>query len=237
MPTSPALDPVALHRLLRAQWLRLRDWIDANDLATSEMPSVLDGWTVADLVAHLGLALGALVHARPAPPDAVPITLAAYVSGYPDSAEGIAEHTRDVAQQSRHAPLAAIDRHVEEASARFEELHRPGQDPVVLARRGAVRLSTLVLTRLLEYVVHGDDLARSAPGAGGDPLEPDAAAVVAAALRDALVERGGPQVEVVDDVMWLRLACGRIPADPATVQASVRTEADPAGLADRLPLL
>lgn len=237
MSTTPALGPAALHRLLRAQWLRLRDWIDANDLASSGAPSVLEGWTVADLVAHLGLALGALARARPAPPDAVPITLAAYVSGYPDSAEGIAEHTRDVAQQTQDAPLAAIERHVAEAFTRFDELHRPGEDPVVLARRGAVRLSTLVLTRLLEYVVHGDDLARSAPGAGGDPLEPDAAAVVAAALRDALAERGGPHVEVVDDVAWIRLACGRVPADAAAVQASVRPAPDLTRLTALLPLL
>lgn len=237
MSTTRAVGPAALNRLLRAQWLRLRDWIDANDLATSEAPSALDGWSVADLVAHLGLALGALAHARPAPPDAVPVSLAAYVSGYPDSAEGIAEHTRDVARQTRDAPLAAIDRSVDEALTRFDELHRPGEDPVVLARRGAVLLSTLVLTRLLEYVVHGDDLARSVPGAAGDPLEPDAVAVVAAALRDALAKRGGPHVEIVDDVTWLRLACGRVPADPAALQASVRPAAALAGQTTLLPLL
>ena len=36
-----------LENLLRAQWLRLRDWVDERELATSDAPSVLDGWTVA----------------------------------------------------------------------------------------------------------------------------------------------------------------------------------------------
>lgn len=236
MTTTRTHDPAALARLLRTQWLRLRDWIDVNALATSDEPSILPGWTVADLVAHLGLAVGALTHARPAPPGTVPITLAAYVSGYPGSAEDIAENTRDVARRTRDAALVAVERDVEAALARFEALHRDEGDPVVQARRGPLRLSTLVLTRLLEHVVHGDDLARSVTTAGTGPLEPDAVAVVASALRDALVDRGGPQVEVLDDVGWIRLACGRVPAEPAAVDAAVRTS-DPMAARAHLPLL
>lgn len=83
-----------LESLLRAQWLRLRDWVDERELATSDAPSVLDGWTVADLVAHLGLAMGTLTRAEPAPPDAVPMTLAELVAGYPGRADEIVETDR-----------------------------------------------------------------------------------------------------------------------------------------------
>lgn len=233
MHTTPAHDPATLEHLLRAQWLRLRDWVDDRELALSDAPSVLDGWTCAELVAHLGLAMGALTRAQPADPGTEALTLARYVSGYPADAEQISERTRDAARETRDGPLPAVERQVEEAFAQLGVLRGLGADPVVRARRGPVRLSTLVITRLVELVVHGDDLARSvggsAPGAG--PLEPGAVAVVAEALRAALVERGGPDLDVVDPVAWMRLACGRVPADAGAVRAAL----EPRHLGDGLP--
>ena len=230
-----------LENLLRAQWLRLRDWVDERELATSDAPSVLDGWTVADLVAHLGLAMGTLTRAEPAPPDAVPATLAELVAGYPGRADEIVETTRAGAREIAGDPLPAVERMAEAAFARLDELRGPGGDPVVLTRRGTLRLSTLVQARLLELVVHGDDLVRSTGDVpGGGPLEPGAVTVVAEALRDVLVERGGPDLEVADPLAWLRVACGRVEPDAAAVQAALRPRHLADGmpdLADWLPLL
>ena len=62
------IELAALENLLRAQWLRLRDWVDRLDLAVDTEPSVLAGWTVAELVAHLGRAMAALTpHSRRRP--------------------------------------------------------------------------------------------------------------------------------------------------------------------------
>lgn len=228
-----AVDLVTLENLLRAQWLRLRDWVDEQELATSEAPSVLSGWTVAELVAHLGLAMGALTRAQPAPPGAEPATFAEHVASYPGRADEIADRTRDLAREHRDGPLPAVERMVEDAFAQLGVLRDLGADPVVLARRGPLRLSTLVLTRLLELVVHGDDLVRSLgtvpPGSG--PLEPGAVAVVADELRGVLTERGGPDLEVADPLAWVRLACGRVAPDGAAVRAALR----PRHTADGLP--
>lgn len=234
MRTEPSHELATLENLLRAQWLRLRDWVDERDLARDETPSVLPGWTVAELVAHLGMAMGALTRAQPGPPDAEALTFAAYVTTYPDTAADIAERTRELAAETRDGPLPAVERLVADALAHLQVLRDLGADPVVLARRGPVHLSTLVLTRLLELVVHGDDLARSvggsAPGTLG-PLEPGAVQVVAEALREALVETGGPDLDVVDPLAWTRLACGRVPAEPDAVRAALR----PRHLGDGLP--
>lgn len=234
MRTEPSHELATLEHLLRAQWLRLRDWVDERDLAVSDAPSALPGWTVAELVAHLGMAMGALTRAQPGPPDAEALTFAAYVTTYPDTAEDIAERTRRLAAETRDGPLPAVERMVAEAFAQLQVLRDLGADPVVIARRGPLLLSTLVLTRLLELVVHGDDLARSvggtAPGTLG-PLEPGALQVVAEALREALVETGGPDLDVVDALAWTRLACGRVPATADAVGAALR----PRHLGDGLP--
>lgn len=233
MRTEPSHELTTLENLCRAQWLRLRDWVDDRDLALSDAPSALAGWTCAELVVHLGLAMGALTRAQPAPSDAEPLTFARYVSGYPADAEGIAERTRDVAREHRDGPLPTVERQVEEAFAQLGVLRDLGADPVVVTRRGPVRLSTLVLTRLVELVVHGDDLVRSVGGAaaGSGPLEPGAVAVVAEELRAALVERGGPDLEVADPQAWMRLACGRVACDTEAVRAALR----PRNLGDGLP--
>ena len=233
MPHS-ATEVLDLEHLLRAQWLRLRDWVDRLDLAVDTEPSVLNGWTVAELVAHLGRSLDALTTAPPSPPGPVPLTLAEYVGTYPDRAEEIRDATRDIAATIAHDPLPAVERMAEAAFAQLGQLRDLGPDPVVQARRGPVLLSTMVTSRLLELVVHADDLVRStrllAQGDPG-PIEAGALAVVADALLDVLQDRGGWSVEVVDPVAWLRLACGRVPFAPDAVHAALR----PVHTGDSLP--
>lgn len=75
-------------------------------------------------------------------------------------------------------------------------------------------------------------ILRTAPGDLG-PLEPGAVTVVADVLRDLLVERGGPALDVVDPLTWIRLACGRVPLDTVSVPAALR----PTYTGDSLPEL
>lgn len=243
MRTEPSHELATLENLLRAQWLRLRDWVDERELALSDAPSALSGWTVAELVVHLGMGMGVLEGAQPGRPDAQPLSFAGYVTTYADSADDIAERTRRLASETRDGPLPAVERMVERALAQLAVLRDLGADPVVTVRRGTVRLSTLVRTRLLELVVHGDDLARSVGGTPAGtlgPLEPGAVLVVADALRETLAEVGGPDLEVADPLTWTRLACGRVPADPETVGTALRPRHLGDGLpevTERLPLL
>ena len=141
MRTEPSHELATLENLLRAQWLRLRDWVDERELDRSAAPSVLPGWTVAELVAHVGMAMGTLTRAQPGAQDAEALSFAAYVTTYPESADDIAERTRRLAAETRDGPLPAVERMVADALAQLGVLRDLGPDPVVAARRGPVRLS------------------------------------------------------------------------------------------------
>ena len=66
----------------------------------------------------------------------------------------------------------------------------------------------MTVSRVLELVVHADDLARSVPR-GSDPVDPDALRLVADALLEIVVARGGWSLEIADERLWVRLAAGR----------------------------
>ncbi|HEY0188218.1 MAG TPA: maleylpyruvate isomerase N-terminal domain-containing protein [Cellulomonas sp.] len=160
--------------VLDRQWRTLRTWVgEVVDGATGAAPSVLDGWTVAELVAHLGRAMEALAVCEPAAPGTVPLSLAEYLGSYAGRADDIGRVTRELAEQIADDPLRHVDRSAAAAFARLAELGPA--DRVVTARRGPVLLSAMVVSRITELVVHADDLQRSlarargaAPGSRGE---------------------------------------------------------------------
>lgn len=192
-------------QIVREQWDTLRAWLDEIDVHDAR-PSVLEGWTVADLVAHLARCHRVIPAATVAPPGVQPQSLAEYLSGYAADAALFAEGTREQTREISADPLGAIDT----AAARaWEALEAFGPDDVVvLAKRGPIRLADLVVTRGIEFVVHADDLARSV-GAAKPPVTGAALDLVAGAFLDIVVTRGGWRLEVVDPLLWVRLAAGR----------------------------
>jgi uncharacterized protein (TIGR03083 family) len=209
----PSADPNRYDALLAAQWRALRAWAGSPAvLERLESPSVLEGWTVRDLLAHLGrsfLAAEAAVLA----PEAEPRSFLRYVTGYAAAADEIAEGTRELADTLDRDLLPGLD---ELAARGFTALDRL-RGPVVRGLRGALLRSDFVITRLVELVVHGDDLTRSLPGLEPAPLLPEAVELVADTLTAAYRERTGGTPPPRDDaVLWIRAAAGRVPdPDPA----------------------
>jgi hypothetical protein len=174
--------------------------------------------------------------------------------------EGIAEGAR---QRARDEPdtLDVLATTWADAEA---VLDRAGKaDRVVSVRTLGTKWSDLIATRILEVVVHTDDLNRSLPDLQRAPTK-DAQRVVVRTLLDMLAERAPgkalevrvppfaavqcvegprhtrgtpPNVVETDPWTWIRVACGRIGWDQALASHAVRASGSRADLGDLLPLL
>lgn len=166
---------------LRTQWDRLERWLGSLDDTLDDVvdqPSVLDGWTVGELVSHLGRAMDALVAAGPVAPGTNPLTLAEYLGTYPERAEQIAQVTRALDEEIAADRLTAVSGYARRAFARLDELSPT--ETVVQARRGPITLRDMVVSRVIELVVHADDLERSLPGVAEKAVDRGALDLVAA---------------------------------------------------------
>lgn len=194
--------------VLRAAWGELRDWLAQPAMAAAlDRPSVLEGWTVRELVAHLGRSFTTLARAEPT--DEAPLALLAYVHAYGSAAREIFDGTRDLAATLPADLVPAVEALAAAGLAALAEL----TTPVVRGPRGPIRRDDFVVTRLLEVVVHADDLERSVPAAGPAPQHPAAVARVTEAVAAGYAERTGRRPGVNDPLEWIRQATGRTAVD------------------------
>jgi uncharacterized protein (TIGR03083 family) len=170
-------------------------------------PVGLGDWTVRELVAHLGLGIGLSRFVAAAAPGTVPLSLGDYVRAYPPASQQIAEMTREIMASFGDDLVGGFRRTAAEAFGAIDAI--PGD--VLQARRGPIARDDFLLTRLLELVVHGDDLQR-ALGRTDAPLLPAAVATVSDALATAYVERTGTPAQGAG-LEWIRRATGRVPTD------------------------
>jgi uncharacterized protein (TIGR03083 family) len=204
-----SIDAEAAAAHVRTQWDRLDRWLRALgpelDRAATR-PSVLEGWSVGELVSHLGRVLDTLARCGPVPPGTVPLTFAEYLGTYPDRAAEITQATQALDAELADDRLGGVERIAAQAFARLADL---AGERVVQARRGPVTLRDMLVSRLVELVVHADDLARSLPAVHDDPVDRAALGAVADELLHVVVVRGGWSLEVRDPLLWTRLATGR----------------------------
>jgi len=196
--------------LLEKQFSVLADWLDEVPVSAHLVEPVgLGDWTVRELVAHLGLGIGLSRFVTAAPDEARPLSLGGYVTAYPPAAEQIAEMTRQISADFGDDVVGGFRRTAAEAFASLDAT--PGE--VLQARRGPIRRGDYLLTRLLELVVHGDDLQR-ALGRTDAPLLPAAVTAVSDALAAAYAEKAGAPATGAG-LEWIRRAAGRVPSgDP-----------------------
>jgi uncharacterized protein (TIGR03083 family) len=194
--------------LLEQQYAALADWLDEVPVSAHLVEPVgLGDWTVRELVAHLGLGIGLARYVVAAPPGAVPLSLGDYVRAYPPAADQIAGMTREISAEFGDDLVGGFRRTATEAFAALDRLDAE----VFQARRGPITREDFLMTRLLELVVHGDDLQR-ALGRADAPLLPGAVVAVSCALTVAYQERSGvaPPWGGLD---WIRRAAGRVVDD------------------------
>lgn len=198
-----------MRTLLEEQFAVLADWLDEVPVSAHLVEPVgLGDWTVRELVAHLGLGIGLSRFVAAAEPGVVPLSLGDYVRAYPPASEQIAQMTRDISDRFGDDLVGGFRRTAAEAFAALDAT--PGD--VLQARRGPIARDDYLLTRLLELVVHGDDLQR-ALGRTDAPLLPEAVTAVGEALAQAYAERSGAPPADGSGLAWIRAAAGRVPSD------------------------
>jgi uncharacterized protein (TIGR03083 family) len=224
--------------------------------------SGLPGWDVRTLVVHVVRQVEAvpeLLAQPPLPPTAQVTGLSRWALSTAGIADRLDRDTRETAAATED-PVAALDA----ATARAAELRAAAvrTDLVVPHVFTAMRALDFTVTRLVELVVHSDDLSR----ATGVPVTLDRQALAATVrvLADALAAKapGGsvevrvppyaavqcvegprhtrgtpPNVVETDPLTWVRLATGRLAWSEARDAAAVSASGERADLAAYLPVM
>ncbi|WP_219416557.1 maleylpyruvate isomerase N-terminal domain-containing protein [Pseudonocardia nigra] len=156
------------------QFALLARRVSALDDGALERPTRLDGWRVAELVAHLARNWDAVRSGldKPAPAQAE-VGLVEYYDGAQAVASAVRARSIDdaaaIPREHLRRHLAAV---VDEVSGR---LAREPHDRLILARLGSLGLRDFLVTRCVEGVVHGLDLADALTGAPTEFVHPAAA--------------------------------------------------------------
>ncbi|HWC35398.1 MAG TPA: sterol carrier family protein [Mycobacteriales bacterium] len=253
----------AVRAAYAAQQRNVVEWLFALPLEAWERPSRLGAWTVRELGFHVTDMTGIVGRALAADrPRDKALTIAAYTSAWPAAATEIAARDREGA-----AGLAPDDVLANAARARADllaALDAVAGDPVVQARRGPLRLSDLMVTRVNELVVHSLDLSASLPELEPIALDRAALGVATRMLTGILAERAPghsvelrvppyaavqcvtgprhtrgtpPNVVEVDAMTWVELATGRMQWTAALGEGRVHASGERADLSTYLPVL
>lgn len=246
-----------------AQSDHLVGWLRGLPDDVGPQPTRLSGWTVRDLAFHTTEVPRALTTALSSPsPKDRPLSIAQYTSRWRASAAEIEQ--RDRAGAATFGLPDIVARHEAEAAALHDALAGATGDVVIAARRGAIRLSDMLTTRVNELVVHSLDLSASVPERGPVTIDRQALGVSCRMLTGILAERvPGHTVEVrvppysavqcgegprhtrgtppnvveVDAMAWVEIATGRLSWPAALAGGQLRISGERADISEHLPVL
>ncbi len=253
-------DPARTAAALLAQSRAVLDAVRALDPADHARPTRLGDWTVRELVVHVARQIEAMsrVLAEPSPAGPADLPLNRWALSTAAVAGRLDADTRE-AVAACPDPLARLTAAVR---ALEDDLALPLPDRTVRIRLGTLPAAHFAVTRLVELVVHTDDLT-AATGLAV-PFDRYALAATVRLLADALADKApGNSVEVrippyaavqcvpgprhtrgtppnvveTDPLTWLRLACGRTGWAAALDDALVTASGERADLSGYLPVL
>lgn len=240
-------------------------WLSTLSVAEFAAPSVLPGWRVHHLTAHLLAIQSEMFEALDQPTSARPVSVGEYLRGYRLANHRSNALCEELADHYSGAELTSqLRRNLDEAETRVNE---PTVAEIVAAPRDALRTPDYLRTRLVEWVVHSDDLSRSLPDrepvtlarAGlaetvrvlgeslarlhpGHSVElrvpPFAAYQCGTGEDDPTHTRGTPpNVVECEPLVFLRLACGRQTFADAREKHQLTASGTRSDLSSWLPLL
>jgi len=242
-----------------AQSVAVGRWLAALPEDVFDQPSVLEGWSIGMLVAHVTLVREGLERGLGRPTDEPAASAAEFVSRYRPGVEAISESTR----------ATAASRSVDELIARLQDVDGISAEGIadrstVVGGRGPLHAVDWASTRLVEIVIHSDDLSRSLPSREPVPIQRAALAAAVRTLAQILAARypgrsvelrvppftavqavpgprhtrgTPPNVVETDALTWLRVATGRETFAAAASAGRVAASGNRADLSEYLPLL
>jgi uncharacterized protein (TIGR03083 family) len=253
----------ALEAAYDGQSVALQNCLHALPDEVADEPSRLPGWTVRELAFHVTEVPRSLTDALAADaPVGAPMTIAAYTGQWREAAAQIERRDREGATGLRLAEIA--ERLGVETAAMHGALATAGGDRVITARRGPIRISDLLTTRVNELIVHSLDLSASLPALAPVALDRRALGVSCRMLTAILAERvPGHTVEVrvppyaavqcvegprhtrgtpanvveADAVTWVELATGRLSWADARGMGRISASGERADISEHLPVL
>lgn len=231
------------------------------------LPAGLPGWDVHHLLVHLALQIDAVPRALGRPETEVAalsarppqVSLSRWALSTASLAGTLDEDTRTEAAASGDGP-ARIDQAVADLEPVIESAVR--EDLLIPHPFGTMRMLDFTVTRLIELVVHSDDLARATGVRVA--LDRQATAATARVLADALAAKapGGsvevrvppfavvqavegprhtrgtpPNVVEADPLTWIRLATGRLAWADVVGSGRLSASGERADLSELLPVL
>jgi uncharacterized protein (TIGR03083 family) len=195
---------------LLAQGQALSAWLEQLDPGDFDRRSVLPGWDVRTLVGHLALVVDGFDLVLHRPSQERPVPAAELVRRYRRDVAQIEARTREVTGE---APGPAL---VEKFAAGLEDLAATLAGPlpsVIESPRGPASALDFTETRVVEFVVHSDDLTRSLSERPGAPIERTALASVSRTLTAILAEQSPGRTIEVRVPPYAAVQCG-LPDDP-----------------------
>jgi uncharacterized protein (TIGR03083 family) len=241
-------------------------WLRGLPTEAYERPSVLPGWSVRQLAGHLLLVHTGLARALDEPTTEAAVPIHEFVTRYRRDVEMITSSTLEAsAGLSGREVVERLESAIDDLATRIDAGLRLSQ--VVRTRRGPVSIEDHLATRIVELVVHTDDLNRSVPDVSPAALQRSALARCTRILTDILAaQHPGRSVEVrvppyaavqcaigdpgpthtrgtppnvveTDPLTFMRLATGRLAWSEAVSSGAVHASGLRANLSPVLPLL
>jgi uncharacterized protein (TIGR03083 family) len=241
-------------------------WLQGLAPEAFERPTVLPGWSVRQLAGHLLLVHTGLTQSLDQPTKATALHIHEFVERYRRDVEMITAATLEAsAGLTGPEVVARLESAIDDLAVTLEAGVSTSQ--VISTRRGPITIEDYLATRIVELVVHTDDLNRSLPQTAPAQLHRSALARCTRTLAGILtVQRPGRSVEVrvppyaavqcaigdpgpthtrgtppnvveTDPLTFLRLATGRISWADAAAAGSVHASGLRANLSAVLPLL
>ncbi|MGK4582031.1 sterol carrier family protein [Kitasatospora sp. HPMI-4] len=273
MTKTRVYDPAKVRAALVGQTEALRSAVrslcarpDADDVLN--LPTRLGTWEVRQLVAHIGQGLGVVRLRLDAPvPEGSRLGLVEWVGLTRTAAARVEtmveEHAREAFGGSPEEVAREFDRVADELLKTLTDPQVSDPERKFATAFGPMLLTDVLVTRLVEAVVHADDLAH-ALGLAEFPHARQAVAAVTRLLADSFAAQvpGGavelrippyavvqavpgprhtrgtpPNVVETDPLNWIRLATGRVAWGTAVESDAVSASGERSDLAEFLPVM